>query len=85
MQCFDTSGNLKLLDEVAVPQSVQQLCFSPNCSKLAIAAADGAILVADSMKLSPLQCISNHLHTELVGLGVLCPGNEHCVVSNGAL
>ncbi len=82
VQCFDTSGNLKLVEEVAVLQSVQQLCLSPSCTKLAVGAADGAILTANSSKLSSsLKCVSNHLHTELIGLAVLCPGTEHCVVS----
>lgn len=81
LQCFDVTGHLGLLEEVPVSHSIQQLRFSPNCSKLALGAADGAILTAESTALaSSLTCVSNHLHSELVGLGVLTPGTEHCVV-----
>ena len=80
IQCFDGSGNLGLLEEVNVARSVRQLCFAPSCGRLAVGAADGTIHVTDSAKLASVSCISKHLHSELIGVGMLSPGNEHCVV-----
>lgn len=70
------------MEEVSISQPVHQLPYSTSFSKLAVGAADGAIYTADLLEISSsLKLVSNHLHTELVGLDVLCPGSEHCVVS----
>ena len=81
MQCFDVK-TLELLDEVSVSKHIQQLCFSPTCAGLAVGTQDGAVLTANALMLSTsLQQAINHFHAELIGLDVLCPGSDHCVVS----
>lgn len=72
---------MKLVDEVAISQDVRQLSSSFSYTHLAIGTEDGSILTADLLNLSSLKVASNCLHTELVGVDVLCPGSEHCVVS----
>lgn len=62
-------------------QPVRQLCCSPSCSRLAVGTERGAILTVDPLQLTPsLQLLFNHQDAELIGLEVLCPGSEHCVV-----
>lgn len=74
--------NFELLDESTVSQPISHLIHSSNYSMLALATENGAILTADPLTLSSsLNLISNHLHTKLIGLDVLCPGTDHCVVS----
>lgn len=80
MQCFDVK-NLRLLDEVTISQPAMQLSCSPTYSKLAVGAESGTILIMDSQNFSStLKPVSNNLHTEFIGVDVLCPGSEHCVV-----
>lgn len=81
VQCFEMTG-LNLVEEVSISQPVHQLPSSSSFSKLAIGAEDGTIFIANLLDISSsLKVISNHLHTELVGLDMLCPGSGHCVVS----
>ena len=81
MQCFDINNHFCLVDEVELTQPIHQLACSAFYSKLALGMGSGAIYTTELLSPSTtLKLISNHHHAELVGLDVLCPGADRCVV-----
>lgn len=81
MQCFDTNNHFCLVDEVELSQPIHQLTCSSFYYKLALGTESGSIYTTELLSPSTtLKLISDYHHTELVGLDVLCPGADRCVV-----
>lgn len=77
---------MELQEEVDIKKPIKHLCWSPSCSRMAISTEDGSISAVNPLDMSgSLVTISDHHHTRLTGIDVLCPGSEYCVVSKNVM
>ena len=83
IHCFEVGGSLPLVDKVDVCQPVVSLAWSLSYDKLAIGTKNGAILIVDPMKLegNGTILVSDHHYSDIIGIDVLGPGLQYCVVS----
>ena len=75
------------MDKVDVSQPVVSLAWSLSYDKLAIGTKNGAIFLVDPMKLegNSTMLVSHHQYSDIIGIDVLGPGLQYCVVSTLAL
>lgn len=71
------------MDKLDVGQPIGSLAWSCSYDKLAIGTRNGAILLVDPMKLEGkgTMLVSDHHFSDIIGIDVLGPGLQYCVVS----
>ena len=76
------NNEFTLADSLVIEQPVTSLTWSLNYGDLVIGTELGRILKVNPQRLNEnVTLVSDHLHSQIVGIDVLTPGYKHSIVS----